>query len=109
MSSDVSCHFAFMAFVHVDISVRGFTEAEARSGLRDLLDEFQHRHWLFRPSAVWDAARRCLAVGIDYEGHDTKLCGQAVLDEVRDCVIACLQSASDIHFEIDDSRFTPVA
>ena len=98
-----------MAFVHVDISARGFTEAEARSGLPDLLDEFQHRHWLVRPTAVWDAARCCLAIGIDYEGHDTKLCGQAVLDEVWDCVIACLQSASDIHFKIDDSRITPVA
>jgi hypothetical protein len=102
-------HLAIMAFVHVDISIRGFTEAEARNGLPDLVDEFRHRHWLFRPTAVWDAARSCLAVGIDYEGLDTKLCGQAVLDEVRDCVIACLQSASDIHFEIEDSTFTPVA
>ena len=97
-----------MAFVRVDISVRGLTETEVRSGLPDLLAEFKRRHWLFRPSAVWDAPRNCLAIGIDYEGHDTKLCGQAVLDEVGDCVIACFQSASDIQFEIDDSRLTPV-
>lgn len=94
-----------MSFVHVDVSVRGFTEEEVRSGLPDLLDEFQHRHWLRHPSAVWDAARSCLAIGIDYEGQDQKLCGQAVLDEARDCVIACLQTSSDIEFEIDDSRF----
>ena len=98
-----------MAFVHVAISVRGFTEAEARSGLPDLLDEFKHRPWLFRPSAVWDAVRSCLVIGVDYEGHDTDLCGRAVLDEVQDCIVACLQTASDIHFEIDDSRFTAVA
>jgi hypothetical protein len=98
-----------MGFVHVNVSVRGFTEAEARNGLPDLLAEFQQRQWLLYPSAAWDATRSCLAIGIDYEGHDTKLCEKAVLDEVRDCVVACLQSASDIHFEVDDSRFTSVA
>jgi len=94
-----------MAFIHVTIAVRGFIEAEARNGLPDLLDEFQHRPWLFRPSAVWDTARNCIAIAIDYEGHDTKLCGQAVLDEVWDCIIACLQSTSDICFELEDASF----
>jgi hypothetical protein len=107
--SATSGNLAFMAFVHIDISVRGFTEAEARNGLPDLVDEFQQRHWLFHPTAVWDVTRSCLAIGIGYEGHDMKLCERAVLDEVQDCVVACLQTASDIHFEIDDSRFIPAA
>jgi thioesterase domain-containing protein len=98
-----------MGFVHVDISVRGFSEAEARTGLPYLLEEFQQRDWLLHPSAVWDGANNRLAIAIDYEGNDTKLCGQAALDEVRNCVVACLQSASDIHFEIDGAKFTPVA
>jgi hypothetical protein len=94
-----------MGFVHIDISVLGFTEAEVRSGLPDLRGEFQQRHWLHRPSADWDAARSRLIIGIDYEGHDLKLCERAVLHEVRDCVVSCMQVASDIHFELDDSRF----
>jgi hypothetical protein len=98
-----------MGFVHIDISVRGFTETEARSGLPDLLNEFQRRPWLHCPSADWDAGRSCLAVGTDYEGHDVKQCERAVLDEVRDCVIVCLQYTSDIHFEIEGSRFTSTA
>ncbi|MGB8355022.1 MAG: hypothetical protein WCD79_14090 [Chthoniobacteraceae bacterium] len=98
-----------MAFIRVTIAVRGFTEAEARNGLPDLLDEFQQRPWLFRPGTVWDATRNCISITIDYEGRDIKLCGQAVLDEVWDCVIACMQSTSDIHFELEGSSFAPIS
>ena len=96
-----------MGFVHVNISIRGITEAEARSGLPNLLDEFRHRHWLLNPSAVWDTTLARLTVAIDYKGDDPKLCGQAVLDEVRDCLVATVQTESDIHFEINDSRLVP--
>jgi hypothetical protein len=98
-----------MPFIRVTIAVLGLTEAEVSAGLPDLLDEFRHRHWLANPSASWDVVRRGLIVTIDYEGRDTKLCGRAVLDEVRDCVVACLQFSSDIHFAILDSSYAPVA
>jgi hypothetical protein len=93
-----------MSIVHVEISVRGFTEGEARRCLPALLDEFQQRHWLLHPTAIWNTARSCLAIAVDYEGHDATLCGQATLDEVRDCVVTCLQTASNIRFDMDSSR-----
>lgn len=100
---------AFVGLVQVDISVRGLTEAEARSGLPDLLDEFRQRPWLLRPRACWYSARGCWSIGVDYEGHDKDLCERAVFDELWDCVAACFPSVSDIQFKIEGTGFAPVA
>ena len=98
-----------MVRIRVIIVVRGPTKAEVVAGLPDLLDEFKQRDWLTRVSASWEAARGGLAITIECEGNDPKLCGDTVLDEVRDCVVACLESSTDICYEIVESSFTSVA
>jgi hypothetical protein len=95
-------------FVHVNVILRGFSERESHSGLPYLLGEFQQRYWLLHPRAVWDSTNNRLEIAIDYEGHNTMACAQAALDEVRDCVIACMEFESEeIHFEIENASFTP--
>ena len=98
-----------MAYIRVTIVVRGLTEPEVADGLSDLIVEFHQRDWLANPSASWDVARGGLVVTVDYEGPDAERCGRAVLDEVRDCVVACLDFSSDIQFEIEDASVLPVA
>jgi hypothetical protein len=87
--------------VPVRIRVRGLSEAEASAGLSHLREEFQHRPWLRLPRADWDSARRELAIIVNYPGEDSKRCAEAALDEIRDCVVACLQFSSDIQFELE--------
>ena len=71
-----------MANVRVTMTVSGFTQAEARGGLPDLLDEFQHRPWILRPTAVWDADRNLLVITVEYESDDIEGCRLAAHDEV---------------------------
>src|SRR4051812_3525013 len=93
-----------MPFVRTRISVSGFTEAEVRDGVADLLDEFRERPWIIRPSASWDAERSRLVVITHYEGEDAEACGRGASDEVWDCVIACINFSSEaIHFDVEDS------
>jgi hypothetical protein len=96
-----------MAYIRVTIVVRGLTEAQVDDGLSDLLDEFEQRDWLVNPGAEWDVEREGLVVTIDYEGRDAKRCGQAVLEEVQDCITACLRFDSDLRYEIEDSSHVP--
>jgi hypothetical protein len=73
-----------MPLVRTRISVSGFTEAEIRGGLADLLGEFRERPWIIRPAASWDAERGRLVVITHYEGEDADACGLAASDEVWD-------------------------
>jgi hypothetical protein len=98
-----------MAYIRITILLLGLKKADVDAGLNDLMDEFRHRPWLINPNALWDIEQNGLVVKMDYEGHDVRLCSQAALDEVRNCVIACLQFSSDLKFEILDSRHTSVA
>jgi hypothetical protein len=98
-----------MVQIRVLIVVRGPTKAEVAGDLPDLLDEFKQRDWLTCVSASWDAARGGLAITIECKGQDATLCSDAIFDEVRDCVVACLQCSADIDFEIAESSFTSVA
>ena len=98
-----------MVHIRVIIVVRGPTKAEVAAGLPGLLDEFKQRDWLTRVSASWDASRGGLAITIECEGQDATLCGDTILDEVRDCVVACLESSTDICYDIAESSFTSVA
>jgi len=102
-------NFTDMVRIRVIIVVLGLTKAEATAARPSLLDEFKQRDWLTRVSASWDASRGGLAVTLDYEGNDATLSGEAILDEVRDCVVSCLQASTDISFEIAESSFTSVA
>jgi hypothetical protein len=99
-----------MPLVRTNISVLGFNEAEVRSGLHDLVAEFAERPWIIRPSAHWDTERGRLIVTTHYEGDQPERDSQAALDEVWDCVIACLSFSSEgIHFDIDDFSLIPDA
>jgi len=90
--------------------VTGFTEAEALVGLPDLLDEFQHRPWILRPTGVWDADRKLLVIAVEYENDNIDGCRIAARDEVWDCLVACIQfSSNEISFEIENCSYAPVA
>jgi hypothetical protein len=95
-----------MEYVRVTIGVWGFTQEEIDRGLSHLVDEFTHRPWLMNPCAVWNTARNRMIVTVDYEGQDAKLCGKAVLDEIGDCVIACFDCSSTMHFEIEGTMLS---
>jgi hypothetical protein len=96
-----------MKRVRTRIAVTGFTEAEVNVGIPHLLEEFGHRPWLFAYDAKWVAERARLVVTVESEGNTLEVQGGttgAILDEVWDCVIACLTFSSDgIHFEIEES------
>jgi hypothetical protein len=93
-----------MPRVRTRISVSGFTEAEVRDGIPDLLAEFRERPWMLRPSASWDGHRGRLVVTVEGEGDDPNFWAKANLDQVWDCVIACINFSSEgIHFDVEDS------
>lgn len=98
-----------MIHIRVTIVVRGPTRAEVAGFLPELPDEFKERESLTRASTSWDTSRGGLAVTIDCEDQDTTVCADTILDEVRDCVVACLPSSTDIWFLIADSSCTSVA
>jgi hypothetical protein len=98
-----------MVHIRVIIVVRGPTKAEVTAGLPGLLDEFKQQDLLTRASASWDASRGGLAITIECESQDATLSGDTILDEVRDCVVACLESSTDICYDIVESSFTSVA
>jgi hypothetical protein len=93
-----------MPFVKTRISVSGFTNAEVRDGLPDLIDELRARSWIIHPEASWDSDRERLVVTTHYQGIDADSLSRAAADEVWDCVIACVNFSSDgLHFSIDAS------
>jgi len=100
-----------MPVVRTIISVAGFDEAEVRAGLDDLLDEFRHRPWMQRAGAYWDGATQRLIVTVECTGDNPQIeggDGGANLDEVWDCVIACLHFSSEgIRFEVEESVVLP--
>ena len=93
-----------MPRVRTRISVVGFTEAEVRNALADLLAEFRERPWIIRPAAFWDAKRTRLVVTTHYQGDDADYLGRVAADEVWDCVIACIDFSSEgVHFDLEES------
>ena len=98
--------------VRTQISVAGLTRQEVEAGLQDLLDEFRQRPWLLDARACWDDHRKRLVMLIEREGDSLAVQGGdtgATLDEVWDCVIACLEFESEIHFDVDSSVFVRTA
>ncbi len=93
--------------VRTQFSVAGFTQAEVQSGLADLREEFRQRPWFLSAEANWDDHRCLLVIVVECEGPSPDLGGpdvRAALDEVWDCVIACLNFASDgIQFDVESS------
>lgn len=93
-----------MSLVETIISVSGFSQTEAQSGVSDLLAEFQQRLWIICPAANWDVENGRLVVTVCYEGDDPEGCARGVLDEVGDCVSSCFPfPAAGLHFAVDKS------
>ena len=96
---------SIMAQVRTKISVAGFNNAEIAEGLPDFLAELGERPWLVNAQAEWDAARSLLLVTMETQGNDPELESQGVLDEVWDCVIACINFAfGEISFNIVEAK-----
>jgi hypothetical protein len=95
-----------MAKIRTKISVSGFNEAEITAGLEDFRQEFSERFWLENPNAIWDSDRNLLIVTVETEGGDPKNEAEGVLDEIRDCVIACFNFSSErVSFDILEAEF----
>jgi len=94
--------------LRTQISVSGFAQHEVDAGLADLVAEFEQRPWLLAAHVSWDAQRRRLVVVIEREGESLALQDGgtgATLDEVWDCVVACIRSENGLHFDVDFSAF----
>jgi len=91
----------------------GFTEAEARKGIPYLLEEFGQRPWLLICDAKWVAQGSKLVISVESEADSLAVLDGAVraahLDEVWDCVIACVEFSSEIRFEVEESQVVGVA
>lgn len=92
-----------MIRVRTTITVTGFTETEALGGLPDLLEEFRHRPWMLNPEAFWDSKKSRLVVSVESECGNSQVGRESAghFDEVWDCVIACIENAGEIKFEVD--------
>jgi hypothetical protein len=75
--------------------------------LPDLREELGQRPWFLSAEAVWDSSRRRLVIVVEREGQSPEVGGPDVrgaVDEVRDCVIACLDFEADgIQFVVESS------
>jgi hypothetical protein len=102
-----------MPHVYTRFAIFGFKQAEAVAGIPHLVEEFRQRPWLSKTSAWWDSQRGCLVVAVEREGSNPAINGGeggANLDEVSDCVIACIQFSSDgIRFSVEESSVVPDA
>jgi hypothetical protein len=101
-----------MSRVRTRVVVTGFNEAEAKAGIPHLLAEFRQRPWLLAYDAEWVGNESKLVVSVESEGDSLQIQGGTAgghLDEVWDCVIACLNFSSErIQFEVEESRFVGV-
>lgn len=102
-----------MGRVRTRIAVTGLAEAEAVAGIPDLLDEFGHRPWLSAYDARWVADGSRLVVTVESDGDGLAVQGGTTgghLDEVWDCVIACIRFPSEgVRFRIEESSLVPGA
>lgn len=85
-----------MAFVRTRIAVSGFTAAEVRDGLTDLLNEFRNRPSIIHLTGGLGclAPHRRLVVTTHYKGDDPDRLERAASDEDWDLVIACINFTS---------------
>ena len=96
-----------MPTIRTIISVAGLTVEEVTASIDDLHTEFMARPWLLKADAKWNAERERLVITIESEGDDLRVDGgdvSGVLDEMSDCVIACIHfSGERISFSVDDA------
>ena len=100
-----------MPTIRTTISIDGLTADEVANSIDDLIEEFAARPWLLKSEAGWDAQCGRLVVIIESEGDDLRVQGGdvgGILDEVSDCVIACIHFEGErIRFHVDEAAFIP--
>jgi hypothetical protein len=94
--------------VRTQVSVSGFTEAQATEGLEDLRAELTARPWLEDARVHWDRPRERLVVAVTREGESPDIHGGdggANYDEISDCIWACYRFPEPgLEFHIDESH-----
>jgi hypothetical protein len=84
-----------MPLYHAILTCAGLTDAEAANAPADIVEEFGHRPWHRNVKCRWDGRLLWLEADNDYDAD-----GKALLDEFGDAVVACVNAAGTIHFEI---------
>ena len=88
--------------VRTEVTISGLLKSEVDEGIADLRKEFANRPWLLNAKTSWEGD--LFVVTVDREGSDSKVAGLATIDEVWDCIIACLAYSTDLHFEVRRSE-----
>lgn len=97
-----------MKQIQTRITVRGISEAVVLNGLADLMHEFEQRPWMGDVRSIWDSKRVALNIDVEGEGEDAESIGQGVLDEVADCIVACICLTDEtVSFDIEWSEIKP--
>ena len=79
----------------IKVACRGLSDAEGRPAPADILEEFTHRAWHQNVKCEWDGVLLWLEAENDYDAN-----GQALLDEFSDAVVACVDAAGNISFDV---------
>lgn len=80
----------------VTLSCSGLSSDEGKGAPPDILEEFGYRPWQLNATCTWDGAVLRLQADNQYDAT-----GESLLDEFRDSVVACIDFAGDIRFEIE--------
>ena len=92
-----------MPLYHAILTCGGLTDSEAANAPPDIVEEFGHRPWHRNVKCRWDGRLLWLEADNDYDAD-----GKALLDEFGDAVIACVNAARTIHFEIVSVEAVPI-
>jgi hypothetical protein len=84
-----------MPLYHAILTCGGLTDSEAANAPADIVEEFGHRPWHQNVKCRWDGRLLWLEADNDYDPD-----GKALLDEFGDAVVACVNAAGTIRFEI---------
>ena len=85
-----------MPLYRTTLSCAGLSEHEGRGAPVDILAEFAERSWHTHVECTWNGKSLFLSARNDFDDD-----GQALLDEFRDVVIACVKTDNTIRFNIE--------
>ena len=80
------------------MKIAGFTEAQAKEDMPELLNEIQNRPWLFDARMFWDDSINKLVMVVGYEFEDKLEDG--AFDQLLDCVVATMPFDHQIEFDM---------
>jgi len=77
----------------------GLSDAEGRSSMPDILEEFTHRQWHTDANCEWKEGILRFSATNDFDKA-----GLALLDEFGDAINACINYSGDIHFAVESVK-----